>query len=144
MNRAQRSAVPATMLAVVALLVACSGPGAATPPPPGACVVADATNAVELSAKDIKFSTPCIEAAAGEPIIIKFTNEDSAPHDVAVYTDNSKQTVIVQGDIITGPNATTTITVPAQQPGQYYFACTVHPSMNGALVVKAAAAPSAS
>jgi plastocyanin len=143
-NRAQRSAVPATIVAIVALLVACSAPGAATPPPSGACVVADASNTVALSAKNIKFSALCIEAAAGTPIIIKFTNEESVPHNVTVYTDNSKQSVIVQGDTITGPGKTTTITVPAQQPGQLYFACTIHPQMNGALVVTAAPAPSAS
>jgi plastocyanin len=138
-----RLVLSASVLAVAALLAACSGTASGTPPPSGAaCAVADATNTVELSAKNIKFSAPCIEAVAGSPITIKFTNEESVPHDVAVYTSNTKSEELVRSDIITGPNATTTVTVPAQQPGQLFFECTIHNAMNGALVVKAA--PSAS
>ncbi len=134
-----RLALSASVLAIVALLAACSGTGSGTPPPSGAaCAVADATNTIELSAKDIKFSAPCMEAVAGKPIIIKFTNNESVPHDVAVYTDNTKSEELVRSDIITGPDKTTTVTVPAQQPGQLFFECTIHNAMNGALVVKAA------
>ncbi len=134
-----RLALSAGVLTVAAMLAACSGTASGTPPPSGAaCAVADASNTVELSAKDIKFSAPCIEASAGTPITIKFTNEEAVPHDVAVYTDNTKSEELVRGDIITGPNATTTVTVPAQQPGQLFFECTIHAAMNGALVVKAA------
>lgn len=124
------------------LLVACTATGGSTPPPSGACIVADAHNAVELSAKDVQFSTPCITATAGAPIVIHFTNDDTMPHNVAVYTNSSKQTELVKGEIITGPNAKTTVTVPAQPPGQLYFECSVHSTMNGALVVRAAAGAS--
>ncbi len=143
MIRRLRVALPVVML-VTALLAACASGGSGTPPPSGACVVADAGNTVELTAKDLKFSAPCIQAVAGAPIVVKFTNEDSVPHNVTVYTDTSKSTQIVGGDTITGPDATTTVTVPAQQPGQYFFDCTIHPSMNGALVVTAAPGASAS
>jgi plastocyanin len=121
---------------------ACSSSGGATQPPSGACLTAGASNTVELHAKDIKFSAPCIEAAAGQPIVIKFFNDESQPHDVVVYKDSSKAQEIVRGEIITGPNAQTTVTVPPQQPAQLYFECSVHNAMNGALVVRAA--PSAS
>ena len=124
------------------LLIACTGTVTLTPPPSGACVVADAGNNVQLSAKDIKFSAPCIEAAAGVPIVIHFTNQEDMPHNVAVYSDSSKTTELVKGDIITGPNASTTVTVPAQQPGLFFYECSVHNSMNGALVVRAAPAAS--
>jgi plastocyanin len=140
-----RLALSAGVLAIAALLAACSGTASGTPPPSGAaCAVADATNTIELSAKDLKFSAPCMEAVAGTPITITFTNNESVPHDVAVYTDNTKSQELVRGDIITGPNATTTVTVPAQEPGQLFFECTIHAAMNGALVVKAAPSPSAS
>lgn len=125
------------------LLIACSGTGSSTPPPSGACVVADAGNNVELSAKDMKFSAPCIEASAGAPIVIHFTNQEDMPHNVAVYADSTKQKELVKGDIINGPNKTTTVTVPPQQPGQLFYECNVHNSMNGALVVHAAPAASA-
>lgn len=133
----------ATALLLVVLLAACGSLAGVTPPPSGACVVADADNNVQLSAKDIKFSAPCIEAAAGAPIVIHFTNQEDMPHNVAVYSDSSKQKELVKGDIITGPNTSSTVTVPAQQPGQLFYECSVHNSMNGALVVRAAPAASA-
>ncbi|MDP9271863.1 MAG: cupredoxin domain-containing protein [Chloroflexota bacterium] len=125
-------------VAVPLLLAGCSGGSGSTPPPSGACVVADASNAVDLSAKDLKFSAPCIEAAAGARIVIRFTNEESMPHNVAVYADSTRAQELVRGEIITGPNATTTVTVPPRPAGQLYFECSVHGSMNGALVVRAA------
>jgi len=136
--RPSRTGLALAVAMPVLLLMACNATGGSTPPPSGACVVADAQNKVELSAKDVKFSAPCIEATAGAPIVIHFTNDDTMPHNVAVYANNSKQTELVKGEIITGPNATTTVTVPAQQPGQLYFECSVHSTMNGALVVRAA------
>jgi plastocyanin len=129
-------------VALPLLLVGCGGGGGSTPPPSGACVVANASNAVDLSAKDLKFSSPCIEAAAGTPIVIHFTNDESMPHNVAVYADSTKAQELVRGEIITGPNATTTVIIPSRSPGQLYFECSVHSSMNGALVVRAAASAS--
>jgi plastocyanin len=127
------------------VLAACSSGGSGTPPPSGAaCAVADAQNHVSISAKNIQFSAPCIDATAGEPIVITLTNQEAVPHDIAVYTDSSKKQELIRSDIIQGPDKSTTITVPAQQPGQLYFACTIHPAMNGALVVRAAGAGGAS
>ena len=124
------------------LLAACSG-GGGSPVPSGAnCLAADANNAVELHAKDISFTNaPCISAMAGRAIVIHFTNDDNMPHDVVVYSDSSKSSQLAKGDIITGPNKSETVTVPAQEPGQLYFECSVHPGqMNGALVVNPAGA----
>jgi len=139
-----RVALPAALFLAAALLAACSSTGSGTPPPSGACVVADAGNAVDFSAKDTMFSAPCIEAAAGQPITIRFTNFDSVPHNVTVYRDNSKAEEIAHTETITGPNASSTVTVPAQDAGQLFYDCTIHPGMNGALVVKAASSASAS
>lgn len=135
--RLPRVALPIAAVATAIALSSCSGTAGNTPPPSGACVTADASNTVALSAKDLKFSAPCIEATAGVPIVIKFTNNDSQPHNVSVFHDATKAEELVRGDIITGPNASTTVTVPAQPAGQYFFECTVHTSMNGALVVTA-------
>jgi plastocyanin len=140
-----RRATPAAralfaVVVVVLVLAACSSGGSGTPPPSGACVVADASNHVAISAKNIQFSAPCIEATSGEPIVIEFTNQEAVPHDIAVYTDSTKKQELVRSAIIQGPDKSTTITVPAQQPGQLYFQCTIHTAMNGALVVKAAGA----
>lgn len=137
------TAVAAGLL--ILALAACSSGGGGTPPPSGAaCAVADASNHVAISAKNIQFSAPCIDATAGEPIVITFTNQEAVPHDIAIYTDSSKKQELIRSDIITGPDKSTTVTVPAQQPGQLYFACTIHPAMNGALVVNAAGSGGAS
>lgn len=149
-RRAAPGARPPIAVAAVAgvlafVLVACSSGGSGTPPPSGAnCAVADAQNHVGISAKNIQFSAPCIEATAGAPIVITFTNQEAVPHDIAVYTDASKKQELIRSDIITGPDKSTSITVPAQQPGQLYFQCTIHSAMNGALVVRAAGSGGAS
>jgi len=62
-------------------------------------------------------------------------NLESQPHNVAVDTEEGGDE-IVTGEVITGPDAETTITVPALEPGEYYFMCDVHPEMNGTIVVE--------
>jgi len=131
------AAMATGILVVVAIcLVACSGSGGSTKPPAGACVRTDASNTVSLTANNLQFSTACIEAVVGKPIVIHFTNEEAVPHDVAVYRDNTKKDLLGKSDIVTGPNGSTTLTIAAQLPGQLYFECTIHTSMNGSLVVR--------
>jgi plastocyanin len=43
--------------------------------------------------------------------------------------------VIFKGEIVTGVK-TATYKVPALQPGQYPFLCTVHPTMTGTATVQ--------
>jgi plastocyanin len=124
-----------TLAVVLAILAACSGGGSGTPPPSGTCLKADAQNHLKISAKNVAFSVPCMEAQSGKPIVIEFTNDEAVAHDVAVFSNASKSHELKKSDTITGPNASTTITVPPQAPGQLYFECTLHPNMNGALVV---------
>ncbi|MEO8246513.1 MAG: cupredoxin domain-containing protein [Chloroflexota bacterium] len=128
-------------LALVGLLAACSG-ATATPSSEPTCIQADADNVVELSAQDLQFSAECIEVAAGEPITIEFTNMESQPHDVAVYQDSSKATEVMRGEIITGPDVSTTYQVPALEAGDHYFDCSIHTAMKG--ILRAVEAPAAS
>jgi plastocyanin len=124
-----------TLAVVLAILAACSSGGSGTPPPSGICLKADAQNHLKISAKTVAFSVPCMEAQGGKPIVIEFTNDEAVAHDIAVFSNASKSQELKKSDTITGPNASTTITVPPQAPGQLYFECTIHPNMNGALVV---------
>ena len=122
---------------VVAVCVAsCSGPAGSTRPPAGACMKTDASNSVTLAANNLQFSTACIEAVVGKDIVIHFGNQEGMPHDLAVYKDNTKKNLLGKTDIVIGPNGSTTLTIPAQLPGQLYFECTIHTSMNGSLVVR--------
>jgi plastocyanin len=101
----------------------------------GGGTVAVVDGNVDLSANDLQFDASVIEAPAGEEFTITFTNMESQPHNVAVDTEEGGDE-IVTGEVITGPDATTTITVPALEPGEYYFLCDVHPDMNGTIVVE--------
>ena len=131
-------AIAAGVLAI--LLAACSSGASTTPLPSGAEPPSDcakvANGVITLSAKDTKFSAPCMVANAGEAFTIHFTNDDTMPHNVAVYNDNTKSTTIMKGDIIATKGDSLDYKVDAQSEGQYYFDCEVHPTeMNGTLYV---------
>jgi plastocyanin len=89
---------------------------------------------VAISADNLEFDVSTIEAPAGEEFTINFTNLESQPHNVALYVEEGGDT-IVEGEIVTGPDGTDQVVVPALDPGTYYFQCDVHPDMNGTIVV---------
>ena len=123
------------LLSLVAVLAACSGattspatssPGASTPP---------SGDAVTISAKDLKFSATELTAPADEAFDLVFDNQESAPHNVAIYSDSSASTKLFVGEIFSGP-AQRTQTVPALAAGTYFFRCDVHPDMQGSVVAE--------
>ena len=133
------------LLSVVLALAACSsGTGSAewTPlpsgaEPPAACARADADGVIGISADQLAFSAPCMVAPAGVAFVVRFTNDEAEPHNVAIYTDRSKETSVTVGDTISGPEKTVDYPVDALAAGDYYFDCSVHPAMmRGALYVR--------
>ncbi|MDQ3981768.1 MAG: cupredoxin domain-containing protein, partial [Actinomycetota bacterium] len=83
-----------------------------------------------------KFDVETITLAAGEPASIEFDNRDSATeHNIAIYEDDSAETVIFDGELIAGPE-TTTYEFDAPAKGEYYFRCDVHTDMDGTVVVE--------
>jgi plastocyanin len=143
MNRSsfalRRGAILSITLGLSAVLAACGGStsssAAASAGSGGGGTVAVVDGNVDLSANNLEFSASVIEAPAGEEFTITFTNLEAVPHNVAVDTEEGGDE-IVTGEVITGPDATTTITVPALEPGTYYFVCDVHTTMNGTIVVE--------
>jgi plastocyanin len=87
--------VGTALIAVVAVFAACSGGGAAAwaSPPPGVDV--------SIDAKDIAFSTSTLNVRAGQPFKLFFRNLDAAPHNVAIYRDDSASQPIFVGATIT-------------------------------------------
>jgi plastocyanin len=131
---------PVLVAGLLALLLAACSSAASSTPPPGGQPPSDCAKVqggvITLSAKNTKFSAPCLVASAGEAFTIHFTNEDTMPHNVAVYTDSSKGTTIMKGDIISSQGDSMDYKVDAQDAGQYYFDCQIHPTdMNGTLYV---------
>jgi plastocyanin len=130
--------------AALALAACSSGTGSAewTPlpsgaEPPTACARADADGVIAISADRLAFSAPCMVAPAGVAFVVRFTNDEPEPHNVAIYTDRSKETSITVGDTITGADKTVDYPVDALAAGDYYFDCSVHPAMmRGALYVR--------
>ncbi len=135
----RRGATLSLSLGLAVALAACGGgddsPAASSGGDAGGGTVAVVDGNVDLSANNLEFDASVIEAPAGEEFTITFTNNESQPHNVAVDMEEGGDE-IVTGEVITGPDATTTITVPALEPGEYYFLCDVHPNMNGTIVVE--------
>lgn len=113
-----------SIVVILALAVAACSQGSTqwTPLPSGAeppatCARADADGVIEISADQLRFSAPCMVASAGVALVIRFTNKESEPHNVAIYADRSKATPIEVGDAITGPNNTIDYPVDAMAAG---------------------------
>jgi plastocyanin len=96
--------------------------------------VAVIDGAVEINADALEFDVSEIEAPAGQEFTVTLNNLEGQPHNFAAYVEDGGD-VIVQGEVITGPDATVEVVVPALDPGTYFFKCDVHPEMNGTIVV---------
>ena len=120
-------------LAAVALAAAaCGTTNAGNAGQPAAPAVSADPNAPAIVAKDIKFVTTEVNVPAGKPFGLSFANQESAPHNVAIYTDSSASQALFKGDIF--GNETRVYQVPALAAGSYFFRCDVHPEMTGTIV----------
>jgi plastocyanin len=119
------------LLALAAVLAACSGASAAAN---GSAVPAGrpSGDTVSVVAKDIKFTTPAVSAKAGSPFTIAFDNQDGAPHNIAI-SDASGANVF-KGDIVAGKQVD--YQVGALAAATYGFICDVHPDIKGTLTVE--------
>jgi plastocyanin len=88
-----------------------------------------------ITAEDLAFDTTCFILPADEPITIRLVNEDSQPHNLAIYTDDSKSTPLFQGEII-DPGESIDYEIEPLEAATNYFDCTVHPEMNGSVRVE--------
>jgi plastocyanin len=129
-------------MAVGLLLAACGSSSNAWTPlpsgaePPAACAHAAADGVIAISADQLKFSAPCMAAPAGKPFTVRFTNNETQPHDVAIYDGRDKKTKYLEGEVFSGPGVTKDYPVAPLPAGDYYFDCVIHAEMNGALYVR--------
>jgi plastocyanin len=118
------------LAALAAIAIGCSG-NAAKPPAPSGPVD---PNGPTIVAKDLKFQQTSVEVKAGGAFTLHLDNQDSAPHNVAIYTDSGAGTAIAVGDVVT--SAKSDLAVPALAAGSYFFRCDVHHDMTGTIVAK--------
>ena len=89
--------------------------------------------AVEVTTANMEFDVNTIEATAGEDFTITLVNDDSAPHNISIYSEEGGENIVLGDTAEAGQ--TVTVDVSALEPGEYYFQCDIHPDMNGTLVV---------
>ncbi len=90
--------------------------------------------AVDVTAEEsLVFNVQTIEATAGEDFTITLVNNDTAPHNISIYSAEGGDELVI-GDIAEA-GQTVTVDVSALDAGEYYFQCDVHPDMNGTVVV---------
>lgn len=89
--------------------------------------------AADIVAVDLAFDRATLEVPAGLPVSLVFENRESAPHNVAVYTDESAGEAVFVGEVFSGP-ASRRYDLPALAAGTYLFRCDVHQDMTGSLV----------
>jgi plastocyanin len=118
------------LVVLAAVTVACSG--AAAEPPASAGPVDP--NAPVVTAQKNAFSPTTLDVTANKAFGLTLDNKDSAPHNVAIYTDSSASTKVSVGEIVS--STTTTQQVPALAPGSYFFRCDVHHEMTGTITAK--------
>lgn len=125
MNRLQRSAAA---IALVSLLAAC---GTAAGGDPG---VDPSTADVSVTSVDMAFDASTVTAPAGTAFTLALVNEDSMPHNVAIFTDETKSKKLFEGELVT--DGTIVYEIPALDAGEYFFECSLHPDMSGTLVAE--------
>jgi plastocyanin len=147
----KKPALPLFAFAFALLATACGGgggpqaasPATSTAPPSAtlsttpslsptpACLPGGTT--LNLTAKDVSFSTDCLAVKSGTAFAIVFTNKDGVAHNVDITLEDG--TSVFKGDLVT--SKTVTYRVPTLAAGIYPFLCDIHPSiMQGTLVVR--------
>ena len=116
------------LLTLAAVSIACS-PTAAAPIPSGPVV-----DGPTIAAKDLKFDKDSVEVKADQNFTLHFDNQESAPHNVAIYADSGFSQKVSIGEVIT--SARKDQVVPALKAGTYFFRCDIHPDMKGEIVAK--------
>lgn len=136
---ASGSAAPAASAAPPASAApSASASAAASPsePPPASATTGGETTNLTIGTKtgdELEFDPDEVSVPAGVEVSITFQNRAAVPHNLTFSAPISVAT-----SPVVAPGASETITFKAPAPGDYGFACTIHPSMQGTLTVEAA------
>lgn len=116
----------------------------------GGVVLGQSEQVVEVTIKDYRFITKQSTLRLGFPTVIKVRNEDAERHDFGstmfegIPTQIEKDGIIVYGRGVGGvfldPKQEATIRFDMTRPGRHVFRCSIHPTMNGELLLLSAEA----
>ena len=112
-----------------------AGHGEGETPLGGGDPVMNTASGNTVTASGTAFDTDTLELTAGEANEVTLVNEDTVPHNIAIYTDDSASKEIFVGETITDDETVYSIEAPGK-PGEAYFRCDVHPAMEGTVTIK--------
>ena len=134
MKRFHAAVTPLVLgLGLAVVLAACSSASGAQPAAAGS-PAAPGSAGSQIVARDIAFQQTSVSVDAGKSFGLVFVNQDSAPHNVAIYADASAANAVMVGEVIQAGQVS--YTVPALAAGTYFFRCDVHPNMTGTITAK--------
>ncbi len=127
------------LLAVVALALVAAGCGsskkssstpASTPAATTAAPASSGGSTVQVSMKNIAFNPGTVTVAKGGTVV--WTNDDSVNHDVTKTSGPGPDFKSGTGNLAGGDTYKQTF----DTPGTIVYRCTIHPGMDGKIVVK--------
>lgn len=90
---------------------------------------------VEIAAENLQFDTDELTIPADTAFVLRFDNQDTAPHNVTILEEEGSSEALFREDPFGGPE-TVEWEVDPIPAGEYYFLCDVHPNMNGTVTVE--------
>lgn len=93
------------------------------------------SEAVELSAQDLEFSTDELTFPADTETTVALDNQDAFPHNFSIYENDTLAKDFFEGSNVES-GATIDYEIPPLAAGAYYFRCDLHPSMEGRVIVE--------
>ncbi|MYD87846.1 MAG: hypothetical protein F4152_01265 [Dehalococcoidia bacterium] len=147
-----RSTRPFVVLALAALVLACSGDGDMDYPPyPVPTTAVPESDPFAIAAQREAFNPTEMRLTAGATVSLAFYNLDAGvSHSLVVYASEGEDDPLggcIQGcadrgdavrtDLTVGPSDGRILTFTVPPSGRYRFSCEVHPdTMNGVLIVE--------
>jgi plastocyanin len=123
-------------VATVALAISCvAGCGPTLGSAASATAVVAEPGSPSITARDMRFDRAELVVPAGRAFSLVFDNRDGAPHNVAIYDDQSAQASRFVGEIFGGP-ASRIYAIPALTAGSYFFRCDMHSDMHGTVIAR--------
>jgi plastocyanin len=114
----------------IALLVV-SACGNATTPPGSAPAVETTEIAIGTDTDaELKFDPLELTVLSGADVVVTFENRASVPHNLTFEAP-----IDVATSTVVEPGASETVRLKAPEAGEYTFVCTLHPGMDGKLIV---------